>query len=71
MAKTVAAGDVQWKTILEDVEKNREEVVITKDGEPIARVLPIDDAGQGPMFGRIQIPGDLLAPLDEEWEANG
>jgi antitoxin (DNA-binding transcriptional repressor) of toxin-antitoxin stability system len=47
-----------------------EEVVVTRDGRPFARVTPIDAADHGPMFGRIQIFGDIVAPLDEGWKAD-
>lgn len=47
-----------------------EELLVTKDGRPIARVVPIDSDDRGPMFGRIAFLGDIVAPLDEEWKAN-
>jgi antitoxin (DNA-binding transcriptional repressor) of toxin-antitoxin stability system len=40
MTKVVAAGEVQWDEILEDVKKN-DEVVIMEDGRAVARVVPI------------------------------
>lgn len=47
-----------------------EELVVTRDGRPFARVTPIDTADHGPMFGRIRIFGDIVAPPDEEWKAD-
>lgn len=66
MAKTIPAEvPVRLADVIGD-----EEIVITRDGEPIARVVPIDSSGRGPMYCRIEILGDIVAPLDEEWKAN-
>jgi prevent-host-death family protein len=70
MAKTVAAGEIDLDDILDEVEKHHEEVVITRDGEPIARLTWIDKSLRGPMYGTITFHGDIVEPLDEEWDAN-
>jgi antitoxin (DNA-binding transcriptional repressor) of toxin-antitoxin stability system len=67
VAKTIS-GDVPVRLV--DVLDDEELVVVAKDGHPIARVVPIDTSDRGPMFGRIQILGDIIAPLEEEWKAN-
>ena len=45
-----------------------EEVVITRSGRPVARLVPIE--GSRPVFGvdegRFAIPDDFDAPLDED-----
>ncbi|HEX6086475.1 MAG TPA: type II toxin-antitoxin system prevent-host-death family antitoxin [Thermoanaerobaculia bacterium] len=69
MTKTIAAEEVQWKDILDDVTTHHEEVVITKDGQAIARLVP-EPSLRGPMYGRIQFLGDIVEPLDEDWDAN-
>lgn len=40
MTKVVAAGEVEWDEILEDINRN-DEVVILHDGRAVARVVPI------------------------------
>ena len=40
MTKVVAAGEVAWDEILEDIQRN-DEVVILQDGRAVARVVPI------------------------------
>jgi antitoxin (DNA-binding transcriptional repressor) of toxin-antitoxin stability system len=66
MAKTIPAEvPVRLLDVLDEVD-----LVVTRDGQPIARLVPIDSADHGPMFGRIQIVGDIVAPVDEEWKAN-
>ena len=70
MTKTVAVTDVAWPEILEDVQKHHVEIVVTRDGEPIAKVVPVETPLRGPMYGRIQFLGDIMEPLDEEWDAD-
>jgi antitoxin (DNA-binding transcriptional repressor) of toxin-antitoxin stability system len=74
MTKTVAITDVDWPEILEDVQKHHVEVVVTRDGEPIAKVVPMG----GPARRRFRtleelrhsgrIIGDIMEPVDEEWD---
>lgn len=64
MIRTIAVGDANWTNILDAV-KNDDEVVITEDGEPIARVIPIENPLRGPMYGTITFHGDIVGPLDE------
>jgi prevent-host-death family protein len=68
MAKTVSADEVRAHLL--DLLEEHTEFVITQNGEPVARVVPIAAAKRGPMYGRIEFLGDVVAPLDEEWKAN-
>ena len=66
MTKTIRGEEpVRLVDVIDD-----EELVVTKGGQPIARVVPIESADHGPMFGRIEILGDIVSPLDEEWKAS-
>ncbi|MGN6184934.1 MAG: type II toxin-antitoxin system prevent-host-death family antitoxin [Thermoanaerobaculia bacterium] len=40
MSKTVALADVDLPALLEEIVATKEEVVITKNGAPVVRVLP-------------------------------
>ena len=71
--KTVSAG--QFKThclsLLKDVAQDREALIITKYGKPIARVLPIaDENEENPLKNSIVFENDILEPIGESWEAN-
>jgi prevent-host-death family protein len=68
MAKTVSADEARAHLL--DLLEEHTEFVITKDGEPVARVVPIEVASRGPMYGRIRFLGDVVAPLDETWKAD-
>jgi len=47
-------------------------VVVTKRGKPVAQVVPLVRKPArivGAMKGEIRILGDIVSPLDVEWEA--
>ena len=47
-------------------------VLSTKNGQPVAQLGPVVSQPTtlvGVHKGRIAIVGDILAPIDEEWEA--
>jgi prevent-host-death family protein len=61
--------------VMEKVRRTRQEVVITKRGVPVARLVPVDLPGArdifGCMAGEMTIVGDIEAPVhtEEEWKA--
>jgi prevent-host-death family protein len=75
MKQQIAAGEFKAKclSLLDDVEKTRQEIVITKRGRPVARVVPIEKGKAQPTWGRMQgtieILGDIISPIDEKWDA--
>jgi prevent-host-death family protein len=70
----VGAGQFksQCLKLMDQVQQTREEIVITKHGKPVAKLVPIQEAHAdsiiGFMKGSVQVTGDIIAPLDEEWE---
>ena len=58
--------------LMDEVAESGEEIVITKNGRPTARLLPYRKRF-GDWFGadrdRIEIIGDIISPIDLEWEA--
>lgn len=60
--------------VVDEVSKRREPVVITKRGKPVARLVPWEEEPTdlfGFARGSITVHGDLLAPVDVDWEAAG
>lgn len=59
--------------LLESVRREGRELVITKRGEPIARVSPVTTSSQplrGLMKGRMTVVGEIVeTDWSEEWEA--
>lgn len=54
---------------LEEALKAGEDVTITRDDKPIARVVPIA-RGTAPLAGTIKFHGDIVEPLGEKWECD-
>jgi len=58
--------------IMDEVAETREPVVITKHGKPLCQLTPYRPKPRT-LFGvskeTIVITGDILSPLDVEWEA--
>jgi prevent-host-death family protein len=71
MSKTVPAADLaaNLDALLDDLAEKNEEIVITRDGRAVARVVPIRDEMRGPLYGSVLYEGDIVSPLDVEWEA--
>ncbi len=74
----VSASDLKnsWHEFLEQVSQGRQEVVVTRYGRPIARLTayeaPEDGGGIfGCLAGSVTVHGDIVAPIDEVWEADG
>jgi prevent-host-death family protein len=73
MPTTIAAGEFKAKCLklLDEVAATRETLVITKHGKPVAQLVPLPPAVDpfGAMRGSVLWEGDIISPLDVEWEA--
>jgi prevent-host-death family protein len=75
MSTTIAAGEFKAKCLklLDEVAEKRETLVITKHGKPVAQIIPmpakewVDPIGA--MRGSVIWEGDIISPIDVEWEA--
>lgn len=58
--------------LMEQMKETHEEVIITKDGKPLARLVPAEEETTGTLFGfmkdSVKINGDIIASLDEKWD---
>ena len=70
MQTTIAAGEFKAKCLklLDQVAEERQTLVITKHGKPVAPIPPEVDPF-GAMRGSGVILGDIISPLENEWEA--
>ncbi|HVN06462.1 MAG TPA: type II toxin-antitoxin system Phd/YefM family antitoxin [Bryobacteraceae bacterium] len=71
----IPAGEFKAKCLklLDEVQQRRREIVITKRGKPVARVVPVAGSGNqvfGRMRGTIEILGDIVSPTGEVWNAD-
>ena len=58
--------------LMDEVASSGEEIVITKNGRPTARLVPCRKHFRdwfGADRGRIEILGDIISPIEVEWEA--
>lgn len=59
--------------LMDHVNEYHEEVVITKHGKPVARLVPVSPVANRPLFGfmggTLTITGDITSPIDASWNA--
>ena len=72
MARTreVPAGEFKSKclALLDDVAATRQEIVVTKRGRAVARLVPIEKAPS--LRGSVLQADDIVEALDVAWESN-
>ena len=70
--RTIKASEFKAKCLklMDEVAENGEEIVITKNGRPVSRLLPYRENTEM-AFGRnrenIRILGDIVEPMPAEW----
>lgn len=77
--KTMAAGKFKATclAVMDEVQAKREPVVVTKNGKPVAKLVPMPLEDPDPIFGfykgKLEIIGDIMAPAfdADEWDALG
>jgi prevent-host-death family protein len=57
--------------VLEEVKKKKKKVLITKRGEPIAEIIPVNEKKTDvPLKETVTFMGDIVSPVaEEDWEA--
>ena len=78
-SRTVKATEFKAKCLklMDEVAETGEEIVITKNGKPVAKLTPYRETPKperpktlfGIDHGRLQIVGDIISPIEVEWEA--
>ena len=72
--RTMKASEFKAKCLqlMDEVADSGGEVVITKNGKPVSRLVPYRERPKS-FFGadrdRMKIVGDIISPIDVEWEA--
>ena len=72
--RTIKASEFKAKCLklMDEVAENGEEIVITKNGKPVAKLTAYRERPKT-LFGidkdRLIILGDIISPIDVEWEA--
>ncbi len=73
--RTMKASEFKAKCLklMDEVAESGREIIITKNGRPVSRLTPYrkrPDTFFGADKGKIKILGDIVSPLDVEWEAD-
>lgn len=72
-AKRMAASEFKAKclALLDEVAETGMPLIITKRGKPLVKLVPFDDVEPPNLLGSVHYEreNDLLAPVDESWDA--
>ncbi len=72
--RVIAAADFKANclALMDEVRRTGAEVVITKHGRPVAKLVPVLDTSETPFIGRgagtIEVVGDIIAPIAPHWD---
>ena len=58
--------------LIDRVQQTREEIVVTKHGRPVAKLVVFEKVREplfGYLAGSVTVRGDIVGPIDEEWDA--
>ena len=72
----VGAGEFKAKCLrlIDRVNQTHEEIIITKRGKPMARLTGVPQRRPRRVFGCMKgsavVLGDIIAPIEDEWDAN-
>jgi prevent-host-death family protein len=73
-SSTIGAGDFKARCLklIDEVAETRQPLTITKHGKPVARLVPMPPKKDlfGLMAGSVLYEGDIISPIDVEWDAN-
>ncbi len=72
--KYIAASEFKAKclALLDEVAETGTSLIVTKRGKPVVKLLPLDESEPPDLLGsvRYEHENDLLAPVDDRWEAD-
>ena len=69
------AGEFKAKCLklMDHVKDAHEEIIITKHGKPVAKLIPIEEKKAKSVFGYLKgtmkFPADITKPIVENWSA--
>ncbi len=72
--RTIKASEFKARCLklMDEVAESGEPIMITKNGRPVSRLVPAREKPKS-LFGlhreSLSIDGDVISPIDVEWEA--
>lgn len=72
---SIQAGNFKAKCLqlMDEVNEKHISIIITKHGKPVAKLMPIEESPVdffGCLKNTVTVKGDIVAPIDIDWEAN-
>jgi prevent-host-death family protein len=72
--KTIKASEFKARCLqlMDEVSETGEPLVITKNGKPVSQLIPYRRRSStlfGALKGSVEVRGDIVSTLDEDWEA--
>ncbi len=75
MTKIMKASEFKAKclAVMDEVAKTGEAVIVTKNGQPMVELVPHKKKAKRNLIGLLKddliITGDIISPIDVEWDA--
>jgi prevent-host-death family protein len=75
MTKIMKASEFKAKclAVMDEVAESGQGVVVTKNGKPLVELVPHKAKSKrsplGIWKGKVEITGDIMSPIDVEWDA--
>ena len=75
MTKVMKASEFKAKclAVMDEVAQTGQAVVVTKNGKPVVDLVPHKPKSERGLFGLLKgdlvIKGDIMSPIDVEWDA--
>ncbi len=74
MIMSAAKFKSECLALMDKVSKTREEIIITKRGKSVAKLVPLQSNPPLTLFGCLKgtavILGDVVSPIDTEWDVS-
>ena len=70
--RTIPAGEFKAKCLklIDEVAETGEEIVVTKRGKIVARLVPPAAKPRESLAGTIAWEKDIVSPVDDDWDAD-
>jgi prevent-host-death family protein len=75
MSRIMKASEFKAKclALMDEVTETGQDVIVTKHGKPVAKLVPYEAKPKrgllGIWKGQVEILGDIISPIDVEWDA--
>jgi prevent-host-death family protein len=74
MPRTIKASEFKAKclALIDEVASTGDAIIVTKNGKPLVELVPHQPPKRSPLGiwkDKVLIKGDIIAPIDVEWDA--